>query len=143
MTVNHAIRVPSMRANKWLMTAIVIGLGSFPLQSALAAACTTDNVPNCEPQVQAPVTYSGWDTKGWAYRCGGDHPYYWGIDSAFPYNYSANNHCFTITENPINEAGDKSKFDATFTNYCFKKETITVTIGCSSSAPPVGFSSAK
>jgi hypothetical protein len=132
-----------MRAKKRLMTAIVIGLGSLPLGSALADPCTTDDITNCELQVQAPVTYSGWDTKGWPYRCGGDHPYYWGLDSGYPDNYSANNHCFTISQNAVNEVGDGSKFDATFTNWCAKKETITVTLGCSSDPPPLKFPSAK
>ena len=143
--MNHAIRVPSIRTNKRLMTAIVIGLGSFPLESALAAddPCTTafnsttqEGVPNCEDQVQPAVGYSGWETKGWAHDCNGDHPDDWGAGHGFLNAYEQNNNCFTITENIISEGDDSSKFDATITNWCFKKETLVVTLACSSEPPP-------
>jgi hypothetical protein len=46
--------------------------------------------------VQASVHYGGLDTKGWAYYCTGDHPYYWNNDSTlgFGSNFSFNNNCF-------------------------------------------------
>lgn len=132
-----------MRASKQLMTAIVIGLGLFPLGSALADPCTTaynsstqQNVPNCEDQAQPAVSYSASNTKGWAYYCGGDHPYYWGLSNGFNNAYEKNNNCFTITENTIAEGGNSSKFDATITNWCLKKETLVVTLACSSDPPP-------
>lgn len=45
--------------------------------SAGAAVC--DGVPSCQPQVMAPVRYKGWETRGWAYYCSGDHPDYFGL----------------------------------------------------------------
>lgn len=94
------------------------------------------SIPDCELQVQAPVSYSGWETKGWAYHCGGDHPYFWGLYDSYSPSYTSNNNCFSISENAVNEAGDNSKFDATFTNFCFKKESITITLACSDQVPP-------
>ena len=94
------------------------------------------SIPDCELQVQAPVSYSGWETKGWAYLCGGDHPYFWGLYASYSPSYTSNNNCFSISENAVNEAGDNSKFDATFTNWCFKKESITITLACSDQVPP-------
>jgi len=98
--------------------------------SASAAAC--DGVPQCEPQTQASIRYNAWETKGWAYYCTGDHPYYWNTDQVlgFGHNFSFDNKCFTVTENPFAE-DEPSKFDATITNFCFKHENITVTLGCS------------
>ena len=73
----------------------------FLLLPALASAqelnvCLTasngsgDPIPNCEVQTQAPVPYGRAETKGWAYYCTGDHPYYWGYpgyDYLFPSSY--------------------------------------------------------
>ena len=94
------------------------------------------SIPDCELQVQAPVTYGGWDTKGWAYRCGGDHPCFRGLYSSYSPSFTSNNNCFSVSENAANEAGDNSKFDATITNWCLKKESISITLACSSQVPP-------
>ena len=143
MPVNSTVRVPSLRRRKRLMTAIVIGLGAFPVGSAFAGPCasaynasTQQAIPNCEDQVQPAVGYSGWDTKGWAYSCSGDHPYYWGLAAGWLNSFSANNNCFSIAENTVAEGSDSSKFDATITNWCLKKETLVVTLACSSTPTP-------
>jgi hypothetical protein len=98
-----------------------------------ASAAPCDGVPLCEPQVMSGVRYSALHTSGWAYYCTGDHPYYWNPDQIlglFGHNYSFDNSCFTVSENPFAE-DHPSKFDATITNWCLKHETITVTLGCS------------
>ena len=102
---------------------------AFPLES-LAAPC--DSVPLCEPQVKSPIHYSGWGNSGWAYYCTGDHQYYWNNDQilGFGNNFTWDNSCFTVTENPFAE-GEPSKMDATITNWCVVGEDITVTLGCS------------
>ena len=104
-----------------------------------------ERITNCQTQVQAPVTYGGWDSKGWAYECKGEFPYYWGLDYGYSPSFTTNNHCFSVAENAVNEGDDpsNSKFDATFTNWCLKKETITVTLACSSDPPPSSVSSAR
>ena len=121
--------------------------------SAWAGACDSTrwgggspvNITNCQEQVQATVTYGGWDTKGWAYECKGEFPYFWGLDYGYSPSFTTNNHCFSVAENAVNEGDDpsNSKFDATFTNWCLKKETITVTLACSSDPPPSSVSSAR
>jgi hypothetical protein len=73
-----------------LLTGAAAVLGS---SSALADACDSkrwgggspSSIPDCELQVQAPLTFSALDSKGWAFHCGGDHPYYWSLlDSYSP-----------------------------------------------------------
>lgn len=103
--------------------------------STVAAVC--DGVPSYQPQVMAPVRYTGWETKGWAYYCSGDHPYYWSVQNVYgpipgpDTNYSVNSKCFSHNENYSKQWGNPSKFDATFTNWCFKSEELVVTLGCS------------
>ena len=103
------------------------------------------HITNCQTQVQAPVGYNGWETKGWAYECKGEFPYFWGLDYGYSPSFTSNNDCFSVAENAVNEGDDssQSKFDATFTNWCFKKETITVTLACSSDPPPASLASAR
>lgn len=82
----------------------------------------------CELQVQAPVTYTGWQTQGWAYYCTGDHPYYqganWNVYNAFTFD----NSCFSVAENRFAEG--QNKFDALITNWCVTTQQITVTLAC-------------
>lgn len=96
----------------------------------LAKPC--EGVPHCETQEMGPISYRALQTKGWAYYCTGDHPYYWNNDPTlgFGNNFSFDNKCFSVTENPPAE-NEPSKMDATITNWCFKKEKIKVTLGCS------------
>lgn len=109
---------------------VLVPFGAIPFGTIMAAPC--EGVPSCEQQTMQSVSYGAWDTKGWAYYCTGDHPYYWnnGPDLGFGNNFSFDNHCFTVTENPFAE-NEPSKMDATITNWCLKHETITVTLGCS------------
>ncbi|MCC3247139.1 hypothetical protein LG047_17770 [Methylocystis sp. WRRC1] len=115
---------------------------------ATAGACPVDHwgnpmVPNCQEQQMGPVHYGGWDTKGWAYYCTGDHPYFWGLaNPGTLFNYNKNNNCFSVSENLFAET-TPNKFDATFTNWCFKGEDITITLGCSSVPQPGAGSCSK
>ncbi|MFO1303697.1 MAG: hypothetical protein U1F54_08185 [Burkholderiales bacterium] len=118
------------------MAAVIAALAALAALAAPAAAEVCKGVPDCVPQEMAPVKFGPLDTKGWAFYCKGDHPYYWNTDSVlglFGFNYShTNNRCFTVTENGFAEKDPGSKFDATITNWCLRHETIKVTIGCSS-----------
>lgn len=113
--------------------AMVLGIVMALAYAGAASAAVCDGVPLCEPQTQASIRYSAWETKGWAYYCTGDHPYYWNTGAqvfGLGNNFSFDNKCFTVTENPFAE-NEPSKFDATITNFCLKHENITVTLGCS------------
>jgi hypothetical protein len=60
----------------WLATwVLVLAVVTTP---SMGLAAIGDGVPDCQEQVQAPVSYTGWQTQGWAYYCTGDHPYFWG-----------------------------------------------------------------
>jgi hypothetical protein len=102
-----------------------------------AEACHdyTTPIPDCETQTMATIHYGAWQTRGWAYYCTGDHPYFWGSAEYYAGNYSQNNNCFSVTENPFVET-TPNKFDATITNWCLKGEDITITLGCSDAPPP-------
>lgn len=110
---------------------ILLGVFAFIANPYRSVAAPCDGVPDCEPQVMDIVQYSELQTKGWAYYCGGDHPYYWNNDPilGFGNNFSADNSCFKITENPFVE--DVNKMDATITNWCNAIEVVAVTLGCS------------
>lgn len=112
--------------------ALLLGLVVAIASPGAVSAGPCDGVPLCERQTMASVGYSAWQTRGWAYYCTGDHPYYWNNDSVlgFGNNFSFDNKCFTVTENPFAE-DHPSKMDATITNWCLRHEDITVTLGCS------------
>jgi len=95
-------------------------------------------VPDCEPQKQAPVSYSFWETQYWDYYCTGDHPYFWGLSSNVILNFTWDNSCFSAIENVFGETS-ANKFSGLFTNWCGAQD-IVVTLGCSSQPPP-GFAS--
>ena len=121
--------------------AVVIALTT---PSAWAHACDSRNtnpipilpakIPDCELQVQPALKLSGWDTKGWAFCCTGDHPYYWGLFQGFSPSFAFNNTCFSVAENAATDDADAGKFDATFTNWCLKSETVTMTLACTDKA---------
>jgi hypothetical protein len=93
--------------------------------SAWANPCNKSGYPtptNCQVRAQAGISYGGWETKGWAYYCTGDHPYYW-----LPH-FEGNNSCFSIAENKFDE--NDNKFSATITNWCFNKQTLVISLGC-------------
>lgn len=122
-------------------------LGSAALAVLLAAPvpvraqsdpCPGAGVPGkCQPQVQAPITYRGWQTQGWAYYCTGDHPYFWGLSTSHSGSYSFDNSCFTVAENMFAENGCDDKFDALITNWCVTTQQLTVTLACSDTPFPV------
>jgi hypothetical protein len=119
---------------RWLAPwVLVLAVVTTP---ALGLAAICDDVPDCQQQVQAPVSYTGWQTQGWAYYCTGDHPYFWGVGNACQnLNFSFDNSCFSVLEDEFAET-TPSKFDATITNWCLSTQSITVTLGCSTQAPP-------
>ncbi len=111
--------------------------------AAWADACDAHNyniegspsIPDCELQVQSPLKFSPLDSKVWVFHCGGDHLYYWGLAQGYSPAYTFNNTCLTVPENAAAEGSDTSKFDATLTNWCFKSETVTVTLAWSDQEP--------
>ena len=109
-------------------------LGSTPCDPSIFSP-----VPDCEPQQQAPVSYTFWETQYWDYYCSGDHPYFWGLSSNIPVNFTWDNSCFSVIENVFGEIAP-NKFSGLFTNWCTAQD-VTVTLGCSSQPPP-GFAPA-
>ena len=105
----------------------IIGLGSASSAWAQADPCNS-SIPDCQVQIQAGISYHGWETQGWAYYCSGSHPYFW--------NYSFGNSCFEVTQNGPEEQNNPSKFDATITNWCLTTETIPVALACSDQVQP-------
>jgi hypothetical protein len=130
------------RSKTILIFGIFCAASAMSNTSALAEGFGCAHVPNCELQTQAPVHYYAWDTKGWAYYCTGDHPYFWGINQGgYPFNYSWHNSCLTVSEN-IAEETAPNKADFFVTNWCLKGENLTVSLACSSGPPPgVGYCS--
>lgn len=124
------IRRPTPRYPLGRVPVVAAAIAGLWCPQALTGTC--DGVPLCQPQTQSAVHYNAWQTSGWAYYCTGDHPYFWNNDNnlGFGNNFSFDNRCFTVTENPFAE-NEPSKFDATITNWCLKGEDISVTIGCS------------
>ncbi len=66
---------------------------------------------HCQNQVQAPISYNGWETKSWAYYCTGDHPDFFNSVNGYAYG----NTCFDAAENSLAE---NDNFDGSFTNWC-------------------------
>jgi hypothetical protein len=93
-----------------------------------------DPIPSCELQPQIPVPFSSWQTSGWAFYCTGDHPYFYGMQEGYYDAFSWDNKCFSVIENEFDDG--VNKLDVTMTNWCFKKEDITLTLACSSTPPP-------
>ncbi len=116
------------------LTRVLLGTAAIlasPVFVSTSYASPCKHVPQCEKQEKSAKSYKGLQTRGWAYHCKGTHPYYWNNDQVlgFGNNFSFNNKCFTVTENPFSEGAHK--FDATITNWCLKTEKIKVTLGCS------------
>ena len=125
---------PTIRRCTTIGLALLLGTVAFINHLKMLSAAPCDGVPLCETQVMTPVHYWSWQTSGWAYYCSGDHPYYWNNGQStlgFGNNFTWDNSCFSVTENPFAE--DASKMDATITNWCIHRggEDITVTLGCS------------
>lgn len=118
------------------------------LNSARAAVC--DGIPECEPQVQAPVPFGRAETQRWDFYCTGDHPYFWGIwwynqpnnapaDQTWDWTSQAGQKsCFwPNAEWGGPEQGHPSKFSIETTNWC-GADALRVTLACSKSLPPGG-----
>jgi hypothetical protein len=117
-----------------LAVAISIGISS----AAWATPCDPtifQPVPDCQVQTQTPVRYDGWDTSYWAFYCGGDHPYFWGMSSGWILNFTWDNSCFSAIENVFGET-EANKFSVLFTNWCITHQYVTVSLGCSKQPPP-------
>ena len=101
---------------------------------AMAGACD-GFAGDCQLQVQAPITYSGWQTQGGAYYCTGDHFYYVGQKQGHPGNWTSDNSCFSIIES-VDAEDDVDKFDALIANWCLNSQALTITIGCITGSDP-------
>ena len=71
----------------------------------------------CQNQTQAPISYNGGQTQGWAYYCGGDQ---YVLPSWLTDGIAWFNSCFTEVESGFSESC--SKADANFTNWCTATE---------------------
>ena len=91
--------------------------------SAQQNPCGDFQDPDCQNQVQAGINYSGWETKSWAYYCGGDHPVYRDGSDSIDFG----NTCFTVAENPVAE---NKNFDGSFTNWCIGDQSLVVVLAC-------------
>ena len=65
---------------------------------------------------------NGWETKSWAYYCGGDHPHF---DDGFN-RFAYDNTCFTVSET----TSENNNFDADITNWCIGTQSIVVVLAC-------------
>jgi hypothetical protein len=128
---------------RWLWCALgamlALGPGTASAQGSGQDPCSNAHpspIPNCQNQVQAPVSYNGLETKGWAFYCGGDRPYFSPIDGAWSIDNSiVSGSGFTGIENPAAETDSLSKMDATFTNWSVDQNNLIVTLACSDTAP--------
>src|ERR1700761_1293124 len=74
--------------------ALFLMMGAVSSSIGWAEVCS--GVPQCEQQQQAAVSYNADQTRGWAYYCTGDHPYYWGASWAgLSGQWVQTNKCFT------------------------------------------------
>ncbi|MDO9709458.1 hypothetical protein [Paracraurococcus lichenis] len=128
-----------------LVRALLVGTLILILCPGLGAAQSSvgsssdpcSGIPNCQLTPQAPIKFGASDTKGWAFYCDGNYPYYWGGYYAGDYNrWKQDNNCFTTAENNAGEVGAPNKLDVTITNWCLKDETYNISIACSSNPPP-------
>lgn len=126
-----------MRSASWTLlpcAAFAMLVGASPLRADVCDPDPFGNpIPDCEPQVQKPVTYSTWKTSGWAYYCTGNRPYFWGLRENQVGAFTWDNSCFSVTENVFYD--DFNKLDVTATNWCRVQE-LTVTMACSGAPPP-------
>jgi hypothetical protein len=92
-------------------------------------------IPDCEVKTMDSQYIAGWETGGWAFTCGGSHPFFWENTNNFDFvnEPGTSTGCFTVIENvdAENFLTEPSKFDAIITNWCVIYEYILVRIGCS------------
>jgi hypothetical protein len=86
-------------------------------------------IPNCQNQVQAPVSYRGWETNGWNCSWTGDHHWFYNLDEAFV----VDNSCFTFAEDVFQVTN--STVNANFTNWCVSTQQLVVTLARSAVDP--------
>lgn len=108
------------------------------VDTAFADAC--HKVPQCQKQTKEKIHFKALQTRGWAFYCTGEYPYYWNNDNilGFGNNFDRSPSCFSVVEDPFEE-NHPSKADFTITNWCHeskfpwapKSDDIKVTIGCS------------
>jgi hypothetical protein len=131
---------PSKRRYPWwaLPTLMLATLALPSVGHADPCVDSQSPPPNCQTQTTAPVYYSFWDSKTWAYYCTGDHPYYWGINTdgnkSDVIGYEIVPYGFTTVESEFDE-NTPSKLDAFFTNWS-TGQNLVVQIACSNVPPP-------
>ena len=137
-----SIRLPAWRALlRACLLALVMSMSFAPAVSSTPCDPTIfQPVPECAPQQQQAVRFSGWETQYWDFYCTSDHPYFWGLSSSVMLNFTWDNSCFSAIENVFGETA-ANKFSGLFTNWCIDGQNITVTLGCSKQPPP-GFAPA-
>ena len=118
---------------------LALGPGAAAAQGSGQDPCSNAHpspIPDCRNQVKAPVHFSFLETKGWAFYCTGDHPYFSPIDGAWSIdNSNVSGSGFSGIENPAAETDSTSKMDATFTNWSLVDNDLIVTLACSDTAP--------
>lgn len=124
--------------------AAIAVLGGWPLGAAATDPCQTSangsggSIPNCEPQVQAAVSYQGLGFQNWTFPCSGDHPYFWGVFYGYAPSYAVNSVCFQVDEQPSWESVSPGIFGASIANFCPGNQALVVTLACSSTYPEFG-----
>jgi hypothetical protein len=124
---------------------LALGAGAASAQGSGRDPCNSNShwimISDCQNQVQAPVSFNGLQTQGWAFYCGGDHPYFYAIDGAWSIdNSNVSGSGFSGIENPSQEgtgtsSGASNKMDANFTNWALEQNDLVVTLACSDTAP--------
>lgn len=122
----------------------LFGVLSFLLFANTAIADVCDRVPLCQKQTKGKIHFKALQTRGWAFYCTGDYPFYWNNAGqgglGLGNNFDRSPSCFAAAESPFGESGSHpSKADLSITNYCHKStfpwtpesEDVTISIGCS------------
>ena len=105
------------------MVALGPGTGSAQAADACGQSAVSHPFNDCQNQVQAPISYDGWQTQSWAYYCGGDHPHFAEGNDGVAWD----NSCFTNTENLVKE---NDNFDGDFTNWCLDTQSLVAVLAC-------------
>jgi len=91
--------------------------------SLAQAAC--ENVPDCQPGVQATFAMSGWETTTMSYQCQSPNPYAWNFAYAQTGSPSVSAIGAIFEENP-------GTYDILLTNWNpFATDDVTIVVGCS------------
>jgi hypothetical protein len=109
----------------WCALGATLALGPGAASAQDACANLTINADGCQNQVQAPISYNGWETKSWAYYCTGDHPDF--VENDTGHGYAYGNTCFSANENSLAE---NDNFDGSFTNWCIGTQNLVIVLAC-------------